>query len=51
MPELLEGGDSSDPDTAFRHLITRCVLQDMIAQGKAERTGPGTFMFTDKAME
>src|SRR5271165_4181623 len=50
MPELLEGGDASNPDTAFRHLITRCVLQDMIAQSKAVRCGPGTFMFTDKPM-
>jgi hypothetical protein len=39
MPELLEGGDSSDPDTALRHLATLCAMQDMNAQAMVEWNG------------
>jgi hypothetical protein len=50
MPELLEGGDSSDPETAIRHLHVQCVMQEMIAEGYLKRIGHGTFMPTGKVM-
>jgi hypothetical protein len=48
MPELLEGGDSSDPETAIRHLHVQCIMQEMILEGYLKRTGHGTFMRTHK---
>jgi hypothetical protein len=48
MPELLEGGDSSDPETAIRHLHVQCIMQELITEGYLKRTGHGTFMRTDK---
>ena len=32
MPELLEGGQPSDPDKALRHLTIRCAVQDVNAE-------------------
>jgi hypothetical protein len=49
LPELLEGGDSSDPDRAILNLQTACTLQELIAEGYLERIGHGTFKWTDKA--
>ena len=50
LPELLEGGDSSDPETAIFHLHTQCVIQELIAEGYVKRIGHGTFVRTDKAV-
>jgi hypothetical protein len=50
MPELLEGGDSSDPETAIFHIHAKCVMQELIAEGYLKRIGHGTFMRTDKTM-
>jgi len=33
MPELLEGGDSSDPETAIFHLQLQCIMQELVAEG------------------
>jgi hypothetical protein len=49
LPELLEDGHSSDPDTAIMNLHALCALQGLIAEGYVERTGHGTFRTTDKA--
>ncbi len=48
LPELLEGGDSSDPETAIRHLFIGCIFQEFVAEGYWERVGPGRFRRTDK---
>ena len=48
LPELLEGGDSSDPDVAILHLHALCALQGLIAEGYVERTGHGAFKRIDK---
>ena len=48
MPELLEGGDSSDPETAIHHLHVQCIMQELIAEGYLKRTGHGMFMRTAK---
>jgi hypothetical protein len=48
LPELLEGGDSSDPETAIHHLHVQCIMQELIAEGYFERVGPRRFRRTDK---
>ncbi len=50
LPELLEGGDSSDPETAIRHLYIDCILQDLVIEGYIERLGPRRFRWTDKVL-